>query len=31
MCNNENFIRIQIHHNTLAYKALRNTCQIYYR
>ena len=25
MCDNENFIRIQIRHNTLAYKALRDT------
>lgn len=29
MCDNENFIRIQIRHNTLAYKALRDTLAKY--
>lgn len=29
MCDNENFIRIQIRHNTLAYKALRNMLSKY--
>lgn len=29
MCDNENFIRIQIRHNTLAYKALRDMLSKY--
>lgn len=29
MCNDENFIRIQIRHNTLAYKALGDTLSKY--
>lgn len=29
MCNNENFIRIQIRHNTLAYKTLRDMLSKY--
>ena len=29
MCDNENFIRIQIRHNTLAYKTLRDMLSKY--